>query len=57
MSKIEPRWPSYVPTRVPSDVSQHVGFSSFDAVKSRSPSLLNLTLVIERSWPFKMIGF
>lgn len=36
---------------------QQFGFGSFDAENSKSPSRLNLICVIERSWPWSIIGF
>mmetsp|Transcript_21518 Transcript_21518/g.47861 ORF Transcript_21518/g.47861 Transcript_21518/m.47861 type:complete len:218 (+) Transcript_21518:2509-3162(+) len=56
MSHTAPPWGPYVPRRSPESEYQHVGLWSFAAVKIKSPSLLYLTVVIDRSCPFSRIG-
>lgn len=46
-----PLCPSYVPSRSPLSENQTLMTWSFEQENSRSPSLLNLICVSERSWP------
>lgn len=57
MHQTTPPCPLNVPRRSPFNEYQTLGIGSFDAVKSKSPSLLYLICVMARSCPCNIKGF